>query len=226
MNLNPAMNNKKPGFSVFIHPIPISMFHFKRRPVLTVLFCALIILTIGASSCSNNDYTPKPRGYFRIALPEKKYHLLDSIYPYTFEYPVYARITPDEMALQETNWVNVDFPEFRGRIHISYKDITSQEMLQQFFEDSRTLALKHIPKASSIEQVAVTYPENRVFGLIYNIRGIGAASPYQFVVTDSTRHFLRGALYFDAIPNSDSLMPVIDFVKVDIDHLIRTLRWK
>jgi gliding motility-associated lipoprotein GldD len=198
----------------------------KRFPGLYVLLFGLFIIAFGMSSCTNNDYTPKPRGYFRIALPGKQYRLLDSIYPYTFEYPVYARITPDALALQETNWINVDFPEFRGRIHVSYKDITSKETLLQFFEDSRTLALKHIPKASSIEQLAIAYPENHVYGLIYNIKGLGAASPYQFVATDSTRHFLRGALYFDAIPNSDSLMPVIDFVRKDIDHLIRTLKWK
>jgi gliding motility-associated lipoprotein GldD len=198
----------------------------KRFPGFYFLYFGLLILALGMSSCTNNDYTPKPRGYFRIALPETQYRLLDSIYPYTYEYPVYARITPDALALQETNWINVDFPAFRGRIHVSYKEITSKEMLLQFFEDSRTLALKHIPKASSIEQLAFAYPENHVYGLIYNIKGLGAASPYQFVATDSTRHFLRGALYFDAIPNSDSLMPVIDFVKKDIDHLIKTLRWK
>ncbi|NVO18711.1 MAG: gliding motility lipoprotein GldD [Bacteroidetes bacterium] len=187
---------------------------------------AFSILTVSVSSCHSDDYTPKPRGYFRIALPAKQYRLLDSIYPYTFEYPVYAGITPDMLAQQEKNWINVEFPRFRGRIHMSYKDVSNREMLQQYSEDARTLALKHIPKASSIEQISVAYPQNHVYALIYNIKGMAAASPYQFVATDSTRHFLRGALYFDAIPNSDSLMPVIDFVKKDIEHLIKTLRWK
>jgi gliding motility-associated lipoprotein GldD len=190
-------------------------------------FCCLtIILGVGIIACKNDNYTPKPRGYFRINFPEKIYHQLDSIYPYKFEYPEYVTITPDRQALHETNWINLDFRSFRGKVHLSYKRVTNAEILNRYTEDARTLALKHIPKASSIEQQLVAVPEHKVYGLIYNIRGLGAASPYQFYVTDSTSHFLRGALYFDAVPNADSLMPVIDFVKKDIDHLIQTLEWK
>jgi gliding motility-associated lipoprotein GldD len=184
---------------------------------------SLIVLL---AACNSNDFTPKPRGYFRIELPVKQYRQLDSIYPYKFDYPVYARITPDPMAKEEKNWMNLEFPRFRGKVHISYKTVSDKAELARFFEDSRKLALKHISKASSIDQTTLSDPANHVYGLIYSINGTGAASPYQFYVTDSTRHFLRGALYFDAIPNSDSLLPVISFVKKDIDHLINTLRWK
>lgn len=193
----------------------------------TIALFVIIILIMGTmASCSDNDYTPKPRGYFRIALPAKEYKLLDSIYPFRFEYPVYSKITPDPQAPQEINWINLEFPGFKGRIHLSFKNFSSREQLNSCIEDSRTLALKHIPKASSIEQTAFGIPGRNVYGLSYNIKGLGAASPYQFYATDSTSHFLRGALYFDAIPNSDSLLPVIEFVKKDIDHLIRTLDWK
>lgn len=185
-----------------------------------------IILGVGIIACNNDNYTPKPRGYFRINFPEKIYRQLDSIYPYKFEYPEYVKITPDRQALHETNWINLDFHTFRGKVHLSYKRVANTELLNRYTEDARTLALKHIPKASSIEQQLIAVPEHKVYGLIYNIRGLGAASPYQFYVTDSTSHFLRGALYFDAVPNADSLMPVIDFVKKDIDHLIQTIEWK
>ena len=186
----------------------------------------LLMVVLFAASCNNNDYTPKPRGYFRIQLPPRQYRLLDSIYPYTFQYPVYAHITPDPMAPLETNWINLDFPLFRGKLHISYKKVENPASLTQYVEDSRKLAMKHIPKASGIEQTALVNQSNRVFGLGYTIKGVGVASPYQFYLTDSTRHFLRCALYFDAVPNSDSLLPVIEFLQKDIDHLINTLRWK
>ena len=88
------------------------------------------------------------------------------------------------------------------------------------------MAYKHIPKASSIETRVIINPEDDVYGLIYEINGMGAASPYQFFVTDSSSHFLRGALYFNITPNNDSLAPVIDFIKEDIEHLILSLRWK
>ncbi len=189
----------------------------------------LLIATAGGlfslSSCDSN-YTPKPRGYFRIALPEKKYVLLDSIYPYSFEYPVTAVITNDPLSPQEKNWINIEMPAFHGRIHISYKPLSDKKSLVTYTEDSRTLALKHMSKSSGIRQIAINDPKRRVYGLVYEINGLGAASPYQFYLTDSTSHFMRGSLYFDVIPNNDSLAPVIDFVKTDIQHLFETINWK
>lgn len=202
------------------------------RPIqqITISFPNLLVLVLAGiaisfSSCSS-DYTPKPRGYFRIALPEKKYSVLDSIYPYTFEYPSYAIITNDPISPEETNWINIEMPVFHGRIHISYKPLTGKNGLVTYTEDARVLALKHMPKASGIRQIAISDPKRSVYGLVYEINGMGAASPYQFYLTDSTKHFIRGSLYFDVIPNNDSLAPVIDFVKTDIQHLFETINWK
>jgi len=174
-------------------------------------------------SCSENP-TPKPRGYFRIDLPPREYRLLDSIFPYAFEVPVYARITRDIHAPAEANWINIDFPRFKGRVHLSYKTVNNN--LGTYTEDAHSLVVKHIPKASAIEEIRIENSAQRVYGLVYDIKGTGAASPYQFYVTDSTTHFLRGALYFDVIPNNDSLAPVIDFIKGDIQHMLETMKWK
>jgi gliding motility-associated lipoprotein GldD len=205
-----------------------SPFQPKQYTFFSFIGIILLVITGGifALSSCNSEYTPKPRGYFRIALPEKKYALLDSTYPYKFEYPAYALITNDPMSPQEKNWINIEMPVFHGRIHISYKPLVDKNSLVTFTEDSRTLALKHMSKASGIRQIAISDPERKVYGLVYEINGLGAASPYQFYLTDSTRHFLRGSLYFDVIPNNDSLAPVIDFVKTDIQHLFETITWK
>ena len=204
-----------------------SSFLTKNINSITAVILLMVIMAgiISVSSC-NNEYTPKPRGYFRIAVPEKKYILLDSIYPYSFEYPAYARITNDPLSPEEKNWINIEMPVFHGRIHISYKPLTDKNSLVQFTEDTRTLALKHMAKSSGIRQIAIADPNRKMYGLVYEINGMGAASPYQFYLTDSTTHWLRGSLYFDAIPNNDSLAPVIDFVKTDIQHLFETIRWK
>jgi gliding motility-associated lipoprotein GldD len=98
--------------------------------------------------------------------------------------------------------------------------------LSKYTEDAHSLVMKHIPKASSIEEIRIDNPQSNVHGLVYNIEGTGAASPYQFYITDSTNHFLRGALYFNTLPNNDSLAPVIEFIKGDIMHLLETARWK
>jgi len=194
----------------------------KNKPLLAFfLLFALMFLY----ACNNEDYVPKPRGYFRIALPEKKYKLFDTIYPYSFEYPDYSIVRPDIDKRAEPYWMNLEFPSFKGTLHISYKKVSSDSILYQYFEDARTFANKHIAKAEGIEPKIIRDDQHQVYGLIYDISGSGVASTYQFCVTDSSTHFLRGALYFNVMPNNDSLSPVIDFIKSDIDHLIQTLRW-
>jgi gliding motility-associated lipoprotein GldD len=68
-------------------------------------------------------------------------------------------------------------------------------------------------------------PDKEIYGMIYEIEGMGAASPYQFILTDSINHFVRGALYFEVSPNNDSLSPVIDFLQKDIRHFLNTFEW-
>ena len=183
----------------------------------------LLVLLVFLQAC-NEQYTPKPRGYFRIDLPAHDYNSFDSIFPYSFDYPVYAKLGPDPFAPDQPYWLNIDFPEFRGRLHLSYKKIDGN--LIEYLEDSRQFVMKHIPKASAINDSLIYDREKKVYGLIYQIEGMGAASPCQFFITDSTEHFVRGALYFDVVPNNDSLAPVIAFIRKDIDHLLSTFEWR
>jgi gliding motility-associated lipoprotein GldD len=183
----------------------------------------LVSMILFLCGCSGNYY-PKPHGYYRIDLPAKEYITFDSVFPYSFEIPVYSKITPDADPLAEKYWVNIDFPAFGGKLHLSYKRINNN--LKDYLEDTRTMVMKHIPKASAIENKTYENPARKVYGLIYSISGTGAASPYQFYLTDSTKNFIRGALYFNVVPNNDSLAPVIEFLKEDINHLIETFRWK
>lgn len=194
-----------------------------NNKVRTIGFFSLTFLLIFIHSCKN-EYYPKPRGYFRIDLPEKEFIRFDTTMPYSFEYPVYATIVKDNRPNAEPFWINLEYPGFKGKIHISYKKIENN--LAEYLEDSRTLAMKHIPKANAIENKQYENPEKRVFGLTYNISGTEAASPYQFYLTDSINHFVRGALYFNTIPNNDSLAPVIEFIEQDIQHLIESFEWR
>lgn len=186
-----------------------------------ILFSLVIIVFFQAC---DEQYTPKPRGYFRIDMPQHEYVSLDSTFPYSFEYPEYATIGPDPFAPDEPYWLNIDFPAFKGRVHLSYKKIDNN--LSEYLEDSRQFVMKHIPKASAIDDSLINNRERKVYGLIYFIDGMGAASPCQFFVTDSTTHFVRGALYFDVVPNNDSLAPVIAFINKDIDHMLNTFEWR
>ena len=185
-----------------------------------ILALAFILFSGGC----RQDYSPKPRGYFRIDFPEKEYVKFDTNYPYSFEYPVYAEIITDNRPTSDPYWINIDFPEYHGRIHISYKPVNKN--LDEYLEDSRTFVVKHIPKADAIDDSLIFRPDDRVFGLIYYIEGSQAASACQFFVTDSSSRFLRGALYFDVSPNNDSLAPVIEFIREDIRHMLKTFHWR
>lgn len=195
------------------------------KTLLLIVNCTLLIINCTLfTSCDNKQYQPKPKGYFRIDFPEKEYVRLDTMKHYSFEYPVYSRITPDYLSPQEKEWVNVEFPSHKGTIHISYK--TVNDNLDIYLEDSYTMMSKHMSRAMGIRDSIIINPERDVYGLVYFLEGEGVASSLQFYLTDSINHFLRGSLYFNVKTNNDSLAPVIDFITDDARHLIETLEWK
>lgn len=186
-----------------------------------LLLCLLLF-----ASCMNDDnYQPRRKGYFRIALPEKKYTTYSSGCPFTFEYPTYAEVVKDSDSDAQPCWLNVVYPRFKGKLYLSYKELDTHSNLRSFTEECRTFASKHEIKASAIDEKDWDNPKERVYGLIYDIEG-NAASNFQFYLTDSTHNFIRGALYFYSVPNKDSLEPVLKFVKQDIYHMVETFRWK
>jgi gliding motility-associated lipoprotein GldD len=208
----------------------------------------ILLITVFIISCSNNStYTPKPKGYFKIDFPEHTYRVFDtSGFPYSFEYPSYANVVRDSTLFEEQPenqyWVNIDFPRFQGRIYVSYIEIGGKSRYKRLnakgqyvdsiaintfdrlISTSYKLTFKHTLKASSIDDSVFTTP-NGIEGVYFKIGG-NAATANQFLVTDSVKHFLRGALYFDAAPNEDSLRVVNEFLRQDMNHLINTLKWK
>lgn len=185
----------------------------------TFIIIVLYTFIIGCQSTP----IPKPRGYFRLDFPDKQYRVFDSIFPYKFQYPAYGKIVKDKYDANEKYWINIDFPLYKAKIHISYKEVHGN--IDTLIEDIRTLAYKHTIKADAINEKLFSNPNKKVYGTLYDIRG-DAASSFQFFVTDSAKHFLRGALYFSVHPNKDSLAPAIDFFGKDMIHLIETLEWK
>lgn len=185
-----------------------------------ILFYVIILFLF---SCESENYTPKPTGYFRIDLPEKTYEKIETDCPFSFEIPTYSNIQPNKNNIDKPCWFDIVFEKMNASIYFSYKPVNNN--INQFLEDSRTLAFKHTVKAFDIEQNTISFPEKKVYGLVYIIEG-NAASAYQFHLTDSTNHFVRGSLYFNNVPNQDSIQPVLDFIEKDIAHLFETFEWK
>ncbi len=204
-----------------------------------------MLLTVLLIGC-NSSYSPKPKGYFKIEFPTRSYQQFNNTeFPYSFEYPVYANIIRDTTFFEEKPenpyWLNIDFPRFNGRIYISYNiiggktvfkvkrgddyiDSVGVNTFEQLIKGSYELTFKHTYKASSIED-SVFRTANGIEGIYFQLGG-NTATSNQFLVTDSVENFLRGALYFDATPNEDSLAIVNEFLQQDMKHLINTFRWK
>lgn len=179
------------------------------------------------AACRPETYVPKPRGYYQIDLPQHSYqHFNEPGFPFAFDYPTYGVIRKDTNAGPENPyWINVDFPSFSGRIYLSYKNISASTDFEKLLEDAHELSYEaHGKKADYINTPGFKYGDD-VRGVFYTVGG-NTATRYQFFATDSVKHFLRGSLYFDVTPNVDSLQPVNDLLKKDMEHMIETLRWK
>jgi gliding motility-associated lipoprotein GldD len=202
----------------------------KRLVKVTLPACVIALLL--ASCGSSPDYAPKPRGYSRLYFPARAYQQFSGPYPFTFIYPKYAFIEPDKTPQKKDKklinmqyLLNMQFPQFNGTLHLSYESITSKKVFNELTEDARTFAFKHTVKATSIDEGLIRNPANKIYGIYYTIDG-NAASSLQFFITDSVKNYMRGALYFNTPPRLDSIQPVLNFVRKDIDTMIKTFRWK
>ncbi len=189
---------------------------------------ALAVIISGSVGCREVT-VPKPRGYFRIDLPEKKYVAFNDStakfgLPLVFEYPAYGVVSMSNDNSSEPGWFNIEFPSYKAKIYLTYKDVKGD--LSDLIEQTYILNVKnHISKADAIDEQDINNPGSKVYGILYDLKG-NTATSVQFYVTDSIKHYLRGSLYFASEPNADSLAPVIEFFRVDIIHLIETLKWK
>ena len=183
----------------------------------------LIIILFSLAAC-DEQYVPKPRGFFRIKLPEKSYkHFQPETCPFEFDIPVYAEVTKDSSQNAEPCFLNVDFNSFNATVYLSYKTVKGD--LPKLIEDHRNMTMKHIPKASGINEDLYNDAANKIYGSYYAVKG-SAASNVQFYLTDSISNFIRGSLYFNNVPQPDSIGPVLDFITSDVKHLVETFKWK
>ncbi len=153
----------------------------------------IVLLLLFAACSDNHDYSPKPRGYYRIVFPKKDYRHYTESCPFTFVYPKYAVIEPDRKPDAKPCWLNMQFPQFKGTLHLSYEPVLSKKEFDQLVEDAHKLSFKHTVKATSIDEGVISYPDRKVYGIYYTIDG-NAASSVQFYLTDSTKNYIRGAL--------------------------------
>lgn len=184
----------------------------------------LFFISLVLASCKG-DYKPKPKGYNRLVLPAAEYQPAPDTLPYSFEYSKHARLLDDTSWISERHWIEIYYPELKANIHITYKKLNSKEdLLKTLLNDAYRLTSKQQIKAYAIDEMSLVTPSGKT-AVIAEIAG-DVPSQFQFTMTDSTRNFLRGALYFNTAVQNDSLAPAIEFMKKETLHFINTLEWK
>lgn len=185
------------------------------------LFAAVALFV----ACKDNGFQPKPHAYPREYYPEKSYQMFDSVAPFSFLYPKYAVVKEYDESKENPYWYNIHYLPFNVTLHLSYKAFNNRQEFDNLFEDTRKLAFKHDIKAEEIEQIEVQNPATNTTGIIYELKG-NTATNLNFYISDSKKHFLRGALYFNSKTEIDSIQPVFDFIKADVIKMIESTTWK
>ena len=188
------------------------------------IMIGVLLFVSGAISCVHSVSTPKPRGFYRIDLPQALYmdFSLNDL-PYSFNV---NQLVTVELPLVESsgNWVNLTYPALNVKIYCSYQQITPDNLAILEVE-SRELVSRNAAKADAITEQTYENQENKVFGTLFRIEG-ETVSPVQFMLTDSSGHFFRGALYYDCKPDVDSLAPVTHYLTENVVELIQSFQWK
>lgn len=184
-------------------------------------------MALVAVACNHrNDETPKPQAYLRIDLPPHDYTMCDTaLLPFTFERSNLSQIEWKKVKPGE-RWFTLSYPGYKGYLFMTYKAINGAKELRAQIDTSYQFVEGHFSYSSGVDENRFFDPSHRLYGTTYHLKGQNVASTYQFWLTDSVSHFLRGALYIDCTPNNDSLSPVLTYLQQDIDHLMESVRWR
>jgi gliding motility-associated lipoprotein GldD len=186
--------------------------------ILTVLLICTCLV-----GCEEETYYPKPHGHFRIGFPDSiEMRTYEGNCNYSYQYPFFALVQDKPNCNQD-----IFFPYYNAVLHVTSLKFDGSKQNNLFYhtEYSRKLAYEHRVKADAINESVFVNDSSKVYGIAYEIIG-NVASNYQFFLTDSSENFYRGSLYFNVSPNIDSVRPVLDFLKENIERMIQTFDWK
>jgi gliding motility-associated lipoprotein GldD len=184
----------------------------------------LLVLLSLLVSCTESELIPKPPTYQRLELPDHEYNAVIDDCPYSIHLPEIYTVKPaiDSNGVKTCN-KDIDLGPLNGAIHFSYIEMTHP--ISEYVNFVNDKVDEHKIMATSIKDKQILRNEDSVFCTFFELQG-NVASPFQFYLTDSTSKFVSGVVYFNSRPNYDSLKPTLDYLKIDLDHLINTFKWK
>ena len=188
------------------------------------LIVGIILIITGAFSCVDSRSMPKPKGFYRIDLPQAQYmdFSLDGL-PCSFNV---SHLVTVELPLMEItdNWINLTYPMLNATIYCSYHPIVP-DSLSIMEEECRELVARNARSADAITEQIYENPDNQVYGVLFLIDG-ETVSPVRFMLTDSISKVFMGALYYECKLNVDSLAPVTQYLNENVIELIQSFHWK
>lgn len=186
-------------------------------------YLAPILFLLVFVSCEEDSFIPKPPTYLRLDLPDHTYKVYSDDCPYSLEKPDIYTVKPVMDGETQTCHKDIDLGPLNGSVHLSYIKMT--DPLSAYVNFVNDKVDEHKVMASGINDWKILSPKNRVYCTFFELQG-DVASPFQFYMTDSVEHFVSGVVYFNSVPNYDSLKPTLDYLKVDLEHMINTFQWQ
>ena len=139
---------------------------------------------------------PKPYGYFRVEIPDTAYAYAD-LDGYPYQFLLSQNAVVEPREKDgEKYWIDIQYPT------LNVTTVASAIPVQEYLNDA-----------------------HRTYGLYYELHG-NTATPYQFYLTDSVRHFFRGSVYCNTIPNQDSLAPIYEYLRKDVRVMMESMQWR
>ncbi|TGD58756.1 gliding motility lipoprotein GldD [Flavobacterium humi] len=185
-----------------------------KKYYIPFLFMAISVATV---SCKD-DVLPKPKSYLSLNYPEPNYAQFDGKCGYSFDYNTLGKVVAED----NCNF-KIEYPKLKATVYLNYKPVKSN--IDLLLRDAQKLTYEHVIKADGIFEQPYINKAQKAYGMFYEVGG-NAASQSQFYLTDSTKHFLVGSVYFYAKPNFDSVLPAAEYVKNDLRVLMESLKWK
>ena len=186
-----------------------------------IFFSFFTIIVIVTLFGCDDAVLPKPKGMLSLNYESASYEKVAADCDFSFSKNK-SSFLKKAFKKQQCGYV-LSYPKLNATIYLTHRKINDD--LRDLLKDAQNLTQEHVVKADEIIPKSFEDPENKLYGMFYEVLG-DAASQSQFYVTDSINNFLLGSLYFNVKPNYDSIYPAAVYLQKDMRHLMETTRWE
>lgn len=184
----------------------------------------LLVILLATSACNDANPVPKPSTFLRTEFPEHTYRPYLS--PQNFSFSLADLYMPKTFEQAKSNYSvqEIDLGPINGTLFLYYLRLSSKDSLSEIINFANDKVDEHKIMADKIDFEQIIEPQKSVFGTFFELKG-NVATNFQFYLTDSSQHFLRGEILLNCRPNYDSLRPTLQYLKTDLQTLIKSFKW-